>query len=343
MRATPPCHQPWHSLSQEVKKGEAKEEHLKFEDSLIFEPDPYAIYFTDGSKGEGKNGPSSANAFVRKDSNGGILAIKAYNTGGYPSIADAEVEGVINEPTLYLTIRRGKRSFICADSQAALQRLKKQDGDKRALEAKKLASKIATEKGVSITIRWTPSHVGIEGNELADKVAREALSLPEPKRPLVTLSFLKSSIRARTLDLWEREWALGKEGKGKIYSMINPNPKLSLRPKEIAHDKATISAFIQLKTGIGYLRSYQFRLRRTSTDRCFRSCHSKQDTKHLILECPFYNEERAILRKALKKERLPVTLPILFNTSKGLSILIDFLRATKIGTANWYKEEGHKP
>ena len=156
-------------------------------------------------------------------------------------------------------------------------------------------------------------------------------------------SYLKSAARNLLQSEWERDWAeRDGKGKGKIYSSLNPTPSFGSKPTVLAAKRSTISAFIQLKTGIGYLQSYQFRIGKALSSRCFGNCHSRQDTKHLILSCPNYKKERGLLQKALKKEKLPVTLPILFSTSKGKVALAAFLAATGIGTAEWYREKGHK-
>ena len=176
----------------EVEKEEAKDFYQTFKEGLeLTDPKAYSLYFTDGSKGTGKLGPSTANAYVKLGTKSSVLAIKGFNSGFYLTIADAEVEGIFNALSHFKSTYNGeKKLFICADSQAAIKRLKMQDGDKRALETKRLALSI-TSSGVSITLRWVPSHLGIEGNELADKVAKEALSLRELKTPLVPISYLK--------------------------------------------------------------------------------------------------------------------------------------------------------
>ena len=207
------------------------------------------------------------------------------------------------------------------------------------MDAKRLALAIAS-KGAKITLRWTPSHLGIKGNELADILAKKALDFERPKKPLIPLSYLKGLIRVRLQALWEEDWGGSGKGKGTTYTKFNPNPNFLLKPALPLKNKRIISAFTQLKTGIGFLQAYQFKIGKALSSRCFGNCSAKQDTEHLILSCPNYSKERALLNKALRKEKLPLSLPILFNTSKGIAILIAYLESTGIGTAEWYKEKG---
>ncbi len=100
------------------------------------------------------------------------------------------------------------------------------------------------------------------------------------------------------------------------------------------------AAYIQLKTGIGYLKPYFRKIGKAEDDKCFGDCNFKQTTKHLLLECPSYSEERKRMRKALG--RLPLTLQILLCTREGKNALATFLGETEICTAGWYINGGQK-
>ena len=53
-------------------------------------------------------------------------------------------------------------------------------GQEMAIQIIELAQRVV-DQGNSITIRWTPAHKGVEGNERAYQAAREAASLPPPR------------------------------------------------------------------------------------------------------------------------------------------------------------------
>ena len=60
------------------------------------------------------------------------------------------------------------------------------------------------QRGNSITIRWTPAHRGVEGNERADRAAREAAELP-PLRTTRNRSSL-AYLRRGTTERMNRRW-----------------------------------------------------------------------------------------------------------------------------------------
>ena len=66
-----------------------------------------------------------------------------------------------------------KKATIFTDSQAALQALKKKEASEDVIiESRNLIHDLI-EKDGEITICWSPGHVGIKGNEMADKAAKK--------------------------------------------------------------------------------------------------------------------------------------------------------------------------
>jgi hypothetical protein len=114
--------------------------------------------------------------------------------------------------------------------------------------------------------------------------------------------------------------------------------KFKRKPNIINIPRKNRSAYIHLKTGIGYLKTYFYKIKNSNSFSCFRECKKKQSTEHLVLYCKTYKKEREKMRKALKG--LPISLQILFCTVKGRKALAEFLADTNICTANWYINAG---
>jgi len=67
---------------------------------------------------------------------------------------------------------------ILLDSQAAIARLRHTQpgpGQALAIQAHAIAKRLHTQ-GRQPTIQWVPGHAGVEGNEKADQVAKQAAS-----------------------------------------------------------------------------------------------------------------------------------------------------------------------
>lgn len=73
--------------------------------------------------------------------------------------------------------------------------------------------KALRERQIKIRMYWIPSHKGNTGNELADKLAKQAISCSEDhdfRRPVSTY---KAVIRTRIAEEWRLEWTVSQNGK----------------------------------------------------------------------------------------------------------------------------------
>jgi len=309
--------------------------------SIIHSPSA-AIYYTDGSQGLVDGKVQNAAALCRLGLGiSKIAQAKCWNIGGGVEVADAETFAVakaltttLNSPSL------PKELNIFVDSQAAIQRLESCKNTYTIWKARQAARQLSA-KGTKIRIQWCPSHVNIPGNEIADRLAKQGLKANPDPESYTSLGHLRREVEELTRESWKKAWrdeerredrGQRAKGLGKLYRGISQGSltfSLKPRPVTLTLPRRTLSAYIQLKTGKGYLKSHLERINKAANNRCFRcSSRRRQDTKHLLLECRAYGKQRRQLRNALYGH--PLTLHMLFCTTRGQKALKTFLATTEI-------------
>ena len=110
---------------------------------------------------------------------------------------------------------RPLRAIVCSDSSSSLDSLKSNHSDSRQdilLEVKQTLYRILM-MGLTIVFLWIPPHIGIRGNEMANKVAKEAT-----KNSCIDLvvscskTEIKSIIKQRLKERWQKQWEEERKG-----------------------------------------------------------------------------------------------------------------------------------
>lgn len=68
-------------------------------------------------------------------------------------------------------------------------------------------------QGIQVQLMWTPAHAGVEGNEIADQLAKQATSrttLHDYRQPV---SMYKGKVHRKIADEWRQEWVASQKGK----------------------------------------------------------------------------------------------------------------------------------
>ena len=201
------------------------------------------VSYTDGSVGENNSCGGAGAVTTWPGGETSIIRVACGSKcGSYraelTALEKATAEILEKSPTLHAE----SVIWIFTDSESAVERLKAGPGAQTDSTADHVWLNInSLAKHHNITIQWIPGHKDIEGNEAADKAAKEASQLDQQD---VALDFntMKSTIKRHFRKKWS-EAVLGREG---IYSAAN----ISKPPAQLANvtrkDEVTIH---QLRTG----------------------------------------------------------------------------------------------
>ena len=177
-----------------------------------------------------------------------------------------------------------RRTIIITDSLSAISGIKQMYPSNPILKLIKEELSLVQENNKSVTFIWVPSHIGIRGNEQADRSARDAIS--NPNSILVTTSLhtdLKHYMKKLIQNQWQSEWEQKKTKLNEI--------KFSVKPW-LSVPNGRRNQVILTRLRIGHTRlTHDYLIKGTEEPKC-EICQKKVTVKHFLVECPKYKVER---------------------------------------------------
>ena len=159
----------------------------------------------------------------------------------------------------------------------------------------KQAMEILKSQNVTVEINWTPGHAEIAGNEIADKLAKEAAeeaeNMPEVDTPLTSID-VKRAVRDSCKIKWQNRWEASQRGR----HMFEFHPSVVARKMAFGSIPAQ-RIVTQLRTGYCYLNGYLHAVGLKESPLC--TCGEPESVKHFIEDCEQYEEIREKLRSRL--------------------------------------------
>ncbi|KAJ7032101.1 hypothetical protein C8F04DRAFT_1262268 [Mycena alexandri] len=188
-------------------------------------------------------------------------------------------------------IRGGQVHILCvADSQAALRGVLSttpRSGQFRAITYDQLIRTAQLHSPhLTITNLWTPAHIGMVGNELADEAARAATEMEADPALFVSLTTVQRSIRVQTLQKWQSLWDRSKTGKS-LRAVDKSPPYLTLSPLYtlLSLSRKTISIISRLRTGPSHLNAHRFKSGFIVSPACEACGDPSESRAHYLLQC----------------------------------------------------------
>jgi ribonuclease HI len=187
---------------------------------------------------------------------------------------------------------------VLTDSKSGLMALQSDSGSSRDDLIREIGVVIhqLIVKGVGVTLQWVPSHVGIPGNEVVDRLAKEASKRATPDLNLVlSYSDIKCKLRSAAWELWKADFSRAAAARRYDLDLTPPQKGGLILPIMPRH----------LTTIVHRLRCDVWRTIFVPK-KCL--CGAAVSPHHAIFRCPLSKELFNPLIQRLKTENLAPTL-----------------------------------
>ena len=217
---------------------------------------------------------------------------------------------------------------ICSDSASVLMSMEEGKLGARSdlmVELLVLLYKIERAKG-DVGFVWVPAHVGVEGNEWADRAAKKALGREIDVEMALGAYECRSVIKKRITAGWQEQWERGK--KGRHYFAIQSSVKAG--ECFLGSDRRQTVTMTRLRMGHCGLAWDLAKMGKHPDGLC--SCGKKQTVEHVLMECSRFTDARERMFAEVASEPSSVTLKGLLNPRENqvrtVKAVLEFVAAS---------------
>lgn len=186
-----------------------------------------------------------------------------------------------------------KSVALYTDSKITLDLLKNNYKRNRLIELIKTKIINLAHSNWKLHFGWIKGHSGIEGNEIADRLAKQAAAEDReivydrvPKEVIITQE------KEKGIEMWQQQWTDSRNGA--ISKAYFPSVKNRLRQKI-----PFFPEFTAIVTGHGKLRAYLHRFRLSDNPIC--PCGEEEQTAdHVVFQCKKLYKERKEMSKRIR-------------------------------------------
>ena len=255
-----------------------KQEFLNLREKFFSEN--FCEVYTDGSKRERKVAAAAFSPNYPEDPS--VLRLRDGS-----SVFSAELEGILLAlRKIKILSRKNEKFVIFTDSLSAIQAIQNKNFKNNNVKRIYNLVKSITSQ-VSLFLVWIPAHVGIQGNEKADQLAKSTLEKSENKNHYLCWSDLKPEVNKYINDILQKEW--DGDVANKLHEIL---PIMSDKPSNgvIKLNRKQETTLSRLRIGHTWLTN-SYLLKKEDQPFCY-ACDSLYTVRHILVECSDFLDTR---------------------------------------------------
>ena len=168
---------------------------------------------------------------------------------------------------------------------------------------------------------WIPSHVDIPGNEMADMIAKKALTHAQIDICIgLQYQETKKCINEKINRMWQKQWT--DSSTGSFYKNIEPT--VSDRIKFHSTPRSRETCLTRLRLGHCWLNACLHKVGCHDTGLCT-TCQTQETVEHYILYCVEQNALQKMLQNECKNTNLTYSLTNILTKPECLYILYNWI------------------
>jgi ribonuclease HI len=199
-----------------------------------------------------------------------------------------------------------RKVTIHTDSRITLHSLQNSNNHRHLIEEIRRRAIFLEQHNWKITFTWIQAHAGHYGNELADKLAKEAAGKHEIAYNRIPKCEIAQQLREQTMGKWQTQW----DGTTKALITKEFFPNIKDRLSTRIHLTPNFTAFV---TAHGKTKAYLHRFRIIESPEC--PCRGgSQTVDHLLYDCTILQSVRErLIGKTSRQDNWPVKKSHLVN------------------------------